>query len=118
MTVQPLPALSALADLPASLQMIVWLYLLTNAARVFTYLPQILAVWASRDGARAISLVTWASWLLSHGAALAYAQLVAHDIALSAISCINLAGCCAVTAIATRRRLAWRRGAPGLLPAH
>ncbi|WP_326541642.1 hypothetical protein [Pseudorhodoferax sp.] len=110
-------ALPALSELPASAQLIVWMYLLTNAARIFTYLPQIHAVWASRDGARAIALVTWCSWTLSHVAALAYAQLVAHDIALAAISCINLLGCGTITAIALRRRLAWRRGAAALVPA-
>ncbi len=113
-----LPTLSAMSDLPASLQLITWLYLLTNAARMFTYLPQIHAVWVANDGARTISLVTWSSWALSHMAALAYAQLVIDDIALSAISCINLAGCSAITVIAARRRMAWRRMGPSLAPAH
>ena len=45
-----------------------WFYLVTNATRVFTYLPQIVAVRRSTDGERAISLFTWGSWLVSHGA--------------------------------------------------
>lgn len=105
----PLTTLQTLSGLPATLQLIVWLYLLTNAARIFTYLPQIHAVWHCRDGARSISLVTWSSWTLSHLAALAYAQLVVFDQALSVISCINLAGCGITTLLAARRRLAWRR---------
>ena len=112
------PTLSTLAALPPSLQLIVYLYLLTNAVRIFTYLPQIHAVWAARDGARAISLLTWGSWALSHAAALAYAQLVVHDVALSAIASINLVGCSTITAIAVRRRLAWRRMGPALAPVH
>lgn len=38
-----------------------WFYLVTNSARVFAYVPQIITVWRCRDGARAISLVTWGS---------------------------------------------------------
>lgn len=115
--------MDALSDLPAPLQLIVWLYLLTNAARIFTYLPQLHAVRIARDGARAISLLTWCSWTVSHAAALLYAQAVAHDLALAAISCIHLVGCGAVAPIAARRRLAlrrlaWLRLASPLAPAH
>lgn len=112
------PAMQALADLPVPLQTIVWLYLLTNAARIFSYMPQIHAVWVSRDGAHAISLLTWGSLALSHAAALAYALCVTHDAALAAISCINLGGCSTITVIAARRRRAWRRSAPALARAH
>lgn len=36
-----------------------WFNLVTNAMRVFMYLPQIIAVWRSTNGARAVSLFTW-----------------------------------------------------------
>lgn len=98
--------------------LLTWLYLLTNAARVVTYLPQIHAVRTSTDGARAISLLTWGSWTVSHVAALAYALAVVNDVALAVISGINLAGCGIITAVALQRRLAWRRGAAELVPAH
>ncbi len=38
--------------------LIAWAYLVTNAARVFTHVPQILTVWLCGDGARSISLLT------------------------------------------------------------
>ncbi len=104
--------MAAMEHLPAlspTLDAVVWLYLLTNAMRVFTYLPQIRAVWHDSEGARTLSLLTWGSWTLSNLCALAYALLVARDLPLAAISAINLVGCGCVTAIAAQRRLQWRR---------
>lgn len=83
---------------------IAWCYLATNALRVFTYWPQILAVWRSRDGARAVSLLTWGSWCVSHLAALLYGTVVMGDPFFVCISAINLLGCSAVTSIAATRR--------------
>lgn len=86
-----------------------WLYLLTNAVRVFTYLPQIVVVWRCRDGARSVSLLTWGSWALSNVTATAYGALVVQDGFFVAISLVNLTGCSAVALIAARRRGQWRR---------
>jgi hypothetical protein len=90
----PLQILSAIA----------WIYLVTNAVRVVTYLPQIMAVWRCRDGAQAISLLTWGSWVLSHVTGVVYGAVVIHDTFFIVISLINLAGCAAVTLIAAQRR--------------
>ncbi len=81
-----------------------WFYLATNSARVLTYVPQIVAVWRCTDGARAISLLTWGSWMIANVTAVAYGVLVVHDEFFVAISAINLTGCSAVTLIAARRR--------------
>ena len=108
--VEHLPALSP------TLNAVVWLYLLTNAVRVFTYLPQIRAVWRDSEGARTLSLLTWGSWTLSNLCALAYALLVARDLPLALISAINLVGCGCVTAVAAQRRLQWRRRRAAAVP--
>ncbi len=84
-----------------------WFYLLTNAARLFTYLPQVWAVWRNTDGAQAISLLTWGSWLISHLAAIAYGIVIVHDLFFVIISCVNFCGCSAVTGIAWARRRQW-----------
>jgi hypothetical protein len=107
-------AFDHLNTLSPTLSAVVWLYLLTNAARIFTYMPQIYAVWRDSQGAQTLSLLTWGSWSLSHVCALAYALLVAKDLPLGLISTMNLVGCGLVTAIAVRRRLQWRQR----LPAH
>jgi uncharacterized protein with PQ loop repeat len=91
------------------LALIAWAYLLTNAVRMFTYVPQIVTVWRSQDGARSLSLLTWWSWVLSHITAIAYGVLVVRDLPFLMITLINLAGCGAVAAIAMRRRAQWRR---------
>lgn len=93
----------------ALLSMVTWLYLVTNAARVFSFLPQIHAVWRCTDGAHAISLLTWGSWVLSHVSALWYGVLVMHDLPFVVIALINLSGCSAVMAITMRRRAQWRQ---------
>ena len=86
---------------------IAWVYLITNFARVFTYAPQIVAVWRCRDGARAISLFTWYSWAVANLASTAYGVLVVHDVFFVVISMINLAGCATVASIAARRGRRW-----------
>ncbi len=93
------------------LALVAWAYLLTNAVRVFTYLPQIVTVWHCRDGARSLSLLTWGSWVVSHVAATAYGVLVVQDLPFLLITLINLGGCGAVTVIGMRRRTQWRRRA-------
>lgn len=93
------------------LAVIAWAYLLTNAVRVFTYVPQIVTVWRCQDGARSLSLLTWWSWVLSHITAIAYGVLVVRDLPFLLITLINLAGCGAVAGIAMRRRAQWRRRA-------
>ncbi len=84
---------------------IAWFYLVTNAARVFTYVPQIVAVWRCSDGARSLSLITWWSWVVSHAAAVAYGALIMQDAFFCVISAINLACCATVAVIASRRRI-------------
>ncbi len=85
---------------------IAWFYLVANSLRGFTYLPQIFAVWRSRDGARSLSLLTWGSWLVAHVAAILYG-LVLDDAFFTSISMINCAGCACVAGIAATRRRQW-----------
>ena len=88
---------------------VAWLYLLSNAVRFFSYLPQIMVVWRCSDGARSISLLTWSMWSISHITATLYGVLVVRDAFFIFVSLVNLGGCAAVTVIAARRRLAARQ---------
>ncbi|APW37291.1 hypothetical protein RD110_08870 [Rhodoferax koreense] len=88
---------------------IAWLYLLTNATRIVSYLPQIVVVWRCTDGAASVSLLTWGSWVLSQMTAVFYGVLVLQDLPFVLISLINLGGCGCVTLIAMRRRAQWKR---------
>ncbi|MEO9067664.1 MAG: hypothetical protein ABI281_06015 [Caldimonas sp.] len=82
---------------------IAWFYLVTNSLRGFTYLPQIVVVWRSKDGARSLSLLTWSAWLVAHIAAVLYG-LVLRDAFFTGISLINFVGCSTVVGIAGSRR--------------
>jgi len=86
------------------LSVVAWLYLATNSARVITYVPQITAVWRSTDGAQAISILTWTSWVISHVTGILYGVLVMKDTYFVGISLLNLVCCAAVALIAARRR--------------
>lgn len=86
------------------LSIIAWLYLATNSARAITYVPQIVAVWRCTDGAQAISLLTWWSWVLSHATGALYGALVIHDGFFVGISILNVVCCSLVALIAARRR--------------
>lgn len=97
-----------LFDASDALVAVGWFYLVTNSARIITYVPQILAVWRCRDGAPSISLLTWGSWVVSHFAAVLYGLVVVPDAFFVAMSSINLICCGLVTGIVMHRRL----GAP------
>ena len=85
----------------AFLSTIAWGYLLVNATRVLTYVPQVMAVWRCTDGARSVSLLTWGSWTLSHVMAVLYGLLVVVDGFFVAISLVNLVGCAAIAGAAS-----------------
>ncbi len=95
------------------LALIAWAYLISNAVRVFSYLPQVIAVWRCRDGARSISLLTWFTWTVSHVTAAVYGLLVVRDAFFVFVSLVNMLGCGVVSLIAARRRLAARQHNPG-----
>ena len=92
--------------IPAS---IAWFYVLANALRVFTYMPQIIAAWRSQDGARALSLLTWSGWLVANLSSVLYGVLL-RDAFLTLVSLSNFAGCATVTVIAVHRRRSFAAG--------
>ena len=99
---------SSLPDAGA-MHLIVWLYVITNATRAVTYIPQIVVVWRCTDGARSVSLLTWGSWVLANVSAVLYAWCVIGDLPLVLISAVNLVGCAAVTGLAMQRRVQWKQ---------
>lgn len=98
----------ALAGAPW-LAAIAWAYLVTNVGRIVTFVPQILAVWHCTDGARAVSLLTWGSWVVANVTAVLYGVLILSDVFFLTITAINMFGCSAVTLIAAWRRIEFRR---------
>jgi uncharacterized protein with PQ loop repeat len=90
--------------LPADvLHAITWLYFASNSARILTFIPQIVAVYRCRDGAKAISLITWGSWVVSHFFAVLYA-IVQKDLFFLLVSIMNFVCNLAVFCIVVQRR--------------
>jgi predicted MFS family arabinose efflux permease len=82
-----------------------------NSIRVLFYLPQILAVARSTDGARDIALSTWALWALTNALGAAYGAVVARDALLAVSFALSMLACLATLAMAITKRLRWRRAA-------
>jgi hypothetical protein len=91
-------------DTDSAAWLIGWAYMLANTGRVLSYVPQIAAVWRSRDGARSISLLTWSYWTFSHLTATLYAAFVVDDGKLVGVSLGNLSCCAIVVVLAAMRR--------------
>jgi hypothetical protein len=74
--------------------------------RVLSYLPQILRIASDRNGASAISYLTWGLWTASNASTALYAVVNLQDAYLAAISGINTVCCVIVIALTfTKRRL-------------
>jgi hypothetical protein len=80
------------------------LYTLFGVVFVAAYVPQVRAVWRSRNRAADVSLGTWGLWSASSTVSLLYAHFVAGDPHFALVSLGNAAGCYAVTAVAWVRR--------------
>jgi predicted MFS family arabinose efflux permease len=89
-----------------------------NTIRVLFYLPQIVAVQRSSDGARDIALSTWALWALTNALGAAHGAVVARDTLLAASFALSMLACVvtmALTVLQRQRFAAARR--PAMKPA-
>lgn len=85
-------------------QLITVIYLALNTVRVFSYVPQIIAVGKDKSPAKAIALTTWIFWTLANFTTALYASFVAPDFLLSLMSYGNTLGCGTVVAIVLYKR--------------
>lgn len=86
-----------------------------NSIRVVFYVPQIVAVARSRDGARDIALSTWLMWVLTNASGTAYGVWVVRDgwLALSFGLCTAACVVTVALAVVKRWRLAVAQRRPG-----
>lgn len=80
------------------------LYTLFGVVFVAAYVPQVRAVWRSRNRAADVSLGTWGLWCASSTVSLLYAHFVSRDASYALVCLGNAAGCYAVTGAALLRR--------------
>ena len=93
------------------LQLVTATYALCNAARLLSYVPQIIAVARENSGAYAISLISWTFWSISHAATAVYCTTVVNDPLLAGMMWGNTVGSSGVVLLTVlkRRRYGWIR---------
>ena len=85
------------------------IFSLCNSFRVLAYVPQIAKAHSDKDGAKAISLSTWALFLVSHLSGAAYACINQADWAMCCVFLSNAAGSCVILSVASINRLNYRK---------
>jgi hypothetical protein len=93
-----------------------WLFTISNALRIASYLPQIYRVAVDPYGASAIAYSTWLLWTIANAATALYAVYNVFDPHLAAINLLNALCCLAVILLTVYKRRAFRlnrvKGAP------
>lgn len=77
---------------------------LSNSVRVAFYLPQVLAVARSVDGARDIALSTWWMWVANNALGAAYSGVVMNHMTLAVSFLLSAIACLVTIALALRAR--------------
>jgi hypothetical protein len=90
-------------------ELVTWAYGLTNALRVASYAPQIWRVARDREGAQAISCLSWNLWVAANATTALYAGVRLHDAALVVINAANALCCLSVVLITLVKRRRWQR---------
>jgi hypothetical protein len=80
------------------------LFVACNGARSIAYLPQIVRLARDREGAGAVSRVTWSLFALANASTVAYAAIVTGDVMVALIFALNTLGCLSVFGLATYRQ--------------
>jgi len=81
-----------------------WTFTATNAVRALFYVPQIVAVARSADGARDIALSTWIMWTINNALGAAHAGIVVGDVAMALSFVASVAGCAVTIALTLFKR--------------
>lgn len=84
---------------------------LSNSVRAAFYLPQVIAVARSVDGARDIALSTWWMWAANNALGAMYAGVVMQHMTLAVSFLLSAAACLVTIALAQRARRRMRREA-------
>jgi len=89
--------------------LVVLAYGLCNTLRLASYAPQIWRVARDRQGAQAISCLSWNLWVAANATTALYAWTQLHDLPLAAVNAGNALACAAVVLITLAKRAALRR---------
>ena len=89
---------------------VTFLYATLNSFRVFSYIPQIIAVYRDNNRAKSISLFTWSFWAMSNFSMSLYGGIVKHDVLLAVLSLGNSVCCAVVVCIVLNKRNLFKLG--------
>jgi len=81
-------------------------FALLNGGRIVAYMPQIMCVYRDRNGAEAVSLLTWAMFTAANLATVSYSLTVSSDLVIACVFALNAACCLAITCLVACRRVA------------
>ena len=77
-----------------------------NGGRIVAYLPQIMCVYRDRNGAEAVSLLTWTMFTAANLATVSYSLTISSDFVVASIFTLNAMCCLAITCLVACRRAA------------
>lgn len=80
-----------------------------NALRALFYVPQIVAVARSTDGAHDIALCTWWMWAVNNLLGALYTGVAMGDVAMALSFVASIAGCAATIGLTIWKRRSYRR---------
>src|SRR5947209_4290718 len=81
-------------------------FALLNGGRVVAYMPQIMCIYRDRNGAAAVSLLTWGMFTAANLATVSYSLTVSSDRVIAAVFALNAVCCVTITCLVACRRLA------------
>ena len=81
-------------------------FALLNGGWIVAYLPQIMCVYRDRNGAAAVSILTWAMFMAANLATVSYALTVSSDLIVASVFALNAVCCMAITGLIACRRVA------------
>lgn len=88
----------------SAVEIAVAVFAISNSIRVLAYIPQIVRGARDRDGAAAVSCLTWFLFAVSHFSTVAYAIIVIEDWRMAAIFCINMLACLIIIGLTIYKR--------------
>lgn len=91
-------------------------FALANSLRALSFVPQILAVARSTDGARDIALLTWGIWTATNLLGVAYGAVVAADPLLTFSFAASALACGLTIALTVVKRLRFAALSPQPAP--
>jgi len=92
----------------AAVEIAIAIFAVSNSVRVVAYVPQIVRVARDRDGAAAVSCLTWLLFAVSHLSTVAYAVVVIDDWGMATIFGVNMLCCLFIIGLTIYKRVASR----------